>query len=48
MIRYAVEHGKRVGFTQPAAALRARGLKLPLPAVDIAALMESEFTGQPE
>jgi hypothetical protein len=47
-IRYAVEHGKPVGFTQPAAALRARRLKLPLPGVDITALLESEFTGQPE
>jgi hypothetical protein len=47
-IQYAADHGKPVRFTQPAAALRARGLGLPVPPMDITALLESEFTGLPE
>ena len=46
-IQYAADHGKPVRFTQPAAALRARGLGLPVAPMDITALLESEFACRP-
>lgn len=48
-IRYAAAHGKPVRFTQPAARLIAAGMGLPgLPATDVDAFLETEFTGPPE